>query len=105
MSDYWKDVVSEALDDAGVSATPEQIETLVKHVASGHECYGQAHGHHCIPSPIELEAERLRAELKHERALVHCRECNGRGSITDNFGVRQSVSQCWKCSGRGKVKP
>lgn len=105
MSDYWKDVVSEALEEAGVIATREQVDAIAKDVAMGHECYGQAHGHHCIPNPIELDNKRLHEQLEHERSLVHCRECNGRGSITENLGVRCSTSQCWKCNGHGKVKP
>lgn len=105
MSDYWNDVVSEALEEAGVIATREQVETIASAVAMGHECYGQAHGHHCIPNQSELDNKSLREQLKHEQSLVFCGECKGRGSVTENFGVRSSTSRCWKCNGHGKVKP
>lgn len=105
MSDYWKDVVAEALEESGLVATREQVESIADAVAMGHECYGQAHGHHCIPNPIELDNKSLREQLQREQSLVFCRQCQGRGSITDNGGVRSSTSQCWKCNGHGKVKP
>jgi hypothetical protein len=107
MSDYWQDVVSEALEAAGLVATRDQIDEIAASVAMGHECYGQAHGHGCIPNPIELENKQLREQLKREESLVFCRECQGRGSITENAGGigRSSTSQCWKCNGMGKRKP
>lgn len=53
--DYWKECIEEALDDAGITATKEQIETIVGWVEGAHDNYGMAHGHDCIPNPMISE--------------------------------------------------
>ncbi len=103
--DYWKECVTEALEDAKLTATDEQISTITSWVEGAHDNYGMAHGHDCIPNPLTAEIESLRSKLKAEEQKVHCKECGGRGRITENFGTRSSNSECWKCRGEGRHKP
>ena len=104
MSNYWKDVVPEILDDAGIVYTPEQLAQVIEGVEGCHENYGMAHGHDALPNPDRLEIDKLKKALRTEQDKVVCKQCWGRGSITENFGVRSSTSQCDRCNGEGKVK-
>ena len=100
---YWQECISQAFDDAGISASPEQMESVVMAVEGGHENYGMAHGHDSIPDPIRQENEELKKRLKKEQDKTVCRECNGYGSITSLGPVHSSTGQCWKCRGEGKL--
>lgn len=102
---YWKECISIALDEAGVSATAEQIELIADAVDGAHENYGMAHGHECIPDPREAEMKKIQQALDDERRKVFCKDCKGRGYIIDNYGTRSSESECWKCRGAGKHLP
>ncbi len=105
MSDYWADGITDAFEEAGIVATPEQIELVIGAVEGGHENYGLAHGHECIPNPLLGEVQRLQRELDAERDKVHCEECNGHGRIITQGPSHGSNSQCWKCHGKGKHSP
>jgi hypothetical protein len=72
--DYWKECVTEAMEDAGIKATNEQIETVCSWVEGAHDNYGMAHGHDCIPNPMESEVDKLKQEIRrlkddHDRQL------------------------------------
>jgi len=101
-SGYWEDCVSEAFEDANIAATQGQIDTVVSWVAGCHENYGMAHGHDCIPNPLQAENEKLSRELKAEREKVWCEDCSGKGYIVSNFGTRSSESSCYRCHGTGR---
>lgn len=103
--DYWEECVSIALEDAEVTVTKEQLDIIVGGIEGGHENYGMAHGHDCIPNPLAQENSDLRLELKEEREKVHCEPCNGTGRITTYGPSHSSNSQCWKCNGEGGHKP
>jgi len=101
MTDYWKECVSEAFDEAQIKASDNQIATVAEWVSSAHEYYGMAHGHECIPNPLSEENKRLTQELKRERDKIICRECNGYGRIITRCGTLESESDCFNCRGRG----
>ena len=101
----WQECIEMAFEEAGIIATPEQIAGVVSAVESGHENYGMAHGHDCIPNPLRDENERLSKALKIEQRKVVCKTCGGRGWITSDAGFRSSTSLCHKCQGEGKVLP
>ncbi len=103
--DYWEECIAGAFEEAGISATKEQIEMVVSWVDGAHENYGMAFGHDCIPSPIALENKELKKELKKERDKISCDECKGVGYTVSYGGTFQSTSQCTKCRGEGKVSP
>ena len=86
---------------------PMEIANVAGWAEGAHDNFGMAHGHDCIPNPLEEKVGRLERELKIERDKVVCPECGGRGSITTNamHCNRSSTSQCWKCRGEGKVSP
>ena len=105
VSDYWEECVGNALEDCGITATPEQVKAVGESVRVGHECYGQAF--HSPENPLIGEVSTLKRLLQEEREKVFCRYCNGRGSITENFGPsgRSATGGCPKCHGEGKHKP
>jgi len=102
---YWKECISEAFEDAGISATPEQILTVTNWVEGAHDNYGMAHGYDCIPNPLQEENNKLSLALKKEREKVHCEKCNGKGRIITYGGTRSSDSECWQCHGEGRYIP
>lgn len=100
--DYWKECISEAFDDAGVTVTSKQLETVASWVEGAHENYGLATGHDCIPNPMKLENDRLQVKLEKERNKDTCPICEGKGDITMHGPVHSATSQCWKCRGEGR---
>lgn len=65
--DYWKECISEAFCDAGISATNEQIEMVVGFVEGAHDNYGTYTGSEHIPNPMVSEVEALRIELERQK--------------------------------------
>ena len=101
--DYWAECIEIAFQDAGITATQDQIATVAGAVEGAHENYGLAHGHDCIPNPLHEENERLRRDLKREKDKVACPECRGRGDLTSRGPIHSATSQCWKCRGEGRI--
>lgn len=101
--DYWEECVSEAFDDAGITATKEQIDTVASWVEGAHDNFGMAHGYDAIPNHYEIENEKLRRELRREQDKVICSECNGKGRLVSPGPYHSSESDCWKCRGEGRV--
>lgn len=99
---YWNECISEALEDAKIVATSEQIDIIASWAESAHENYGQAHGYENIPNPLENENELLKRALIKEQEKMICGECNGRGRIIRPGPVHSSESECWKCRGEGR---
>ena len=64
---YWKECISEALDDAGISATDEQIDIISSWVEGAHDNYSMAHGYDVIGSPYDSQAKRELEKLKKEK--------------------------------------
>lgn len=100
---YWNECIAEAFEDAGITATDDQINIVADWVEGAHDNYGMAYGHDCIPNPLKEENERLLREIKKERDKIHCEECNGRGRITTQGPHHSSNSECWKCMGEGRI--
>ena len=100
--DYWKECISEAFEDASISATDDQIATVAYWAEGAHESFRQVHGHDCIPNPLWAENEQLTRELQAERDKQICRECNGSGSLFCYGPVHRSQSRCDKCNGEGR---
>lgn len=104
MSDFWNDCVSEAFDEAEIVATPEQIRIVAEAMEGCHDNYGTYHGHDVAFSGGESEADKLRRELKAEKAKFVCPSCKGNGVETGPVGTSHSyVSQCPQCRGEGRV--
>ena len=105
MSSYWQICVAEAFDEAKLSATPEQIKSIVETIEAAHDNYGMAHGYDCIPNPDRIEINRLGSELTKERGKVACEVCRGKGRLYSQGPYHCSDSQCWNCHGERKKSP
>lgn len=72
--EYWKMCIEEALCEAGLVATEEQIKTITDWVDGAHENFSTATGSEHIPNPANYEIEKLKGKIKklehdHERQL------------------------------------
>lgn len=85
--DYWTECISEAMEDAGIAATKEQIDTVVTWVEGAHENYGMAFGHDCIPNPLESDLKELKASHAKEIQEHENVEFNYRKSVASRRGV------------------
>lgn len=103
--DYWVECVEIALADHGVSATRDQIVAIAGDVEGAHDNYGMAFYSPPAGEHLNSEIERLKRELKIERAKVVCPECDGRGRLIYNYGPWGVNSHCSKCNGEGKCAP
>ena len=103
--DYWQECIEEAFEDAGITATREQVATVVETVEGAHDNYSMAHGHECIPNPLLEENKQLSRELRKEIDKVLCPDCNGRGRITSQGPSFSTNSECCKCRGKGRYSP
>ena len=85
---FWEECISEAFDDAGITATDEQIATVASWVEGTHENYGLATGSECIPNPLESTVGELKRQI---RALERDVEYS-------NDSFRQNVAWRHNCS-------
>lgn len=74
--EYWKVCIEEALCDAGISATEEQIKTVAYWVDGAHENYGTATGSEHIPNPMISEVDELKRKIK-QLELAHEKQIDG----------------------------
>lgn len=108
MGDYWTECAEAALEDAGISATSEQIETVANFIEISHENYGMAYGYDVIgrgaESPEGRELRELKAEIRKREdwvnSTVPCRSCLTTGIVRDSWGRDQT---CFNCDGKGRV--
>ena len=101
MMDYWDECIKIAFEDAGITATAEQINSVVEAVKGGRENYSIYTGEHTIEHPAVSEAKALKIELAKEKDKRVCNKCWGRGTLTSSGGTFYSTSQCWMCNGEG----
>lgn len=105
--DYWTEHAEIAMDEAKLSASPEQIQAIAGVIESAHEFFGQSMGHDVANrnwhESKEQEVKDLKQELLAERNKTVCKECRGKGWIIENFLERSSTSTCWKCHGDGRI--
>jgi len=86
--DYWEECISEALDDAGVTVTKEQLDTITSWVEGAHDNYGLATGSECIPNPLEAEIKALKADHEKEVAELEEREQCYKRSVATRRGTK-----------------
>jgi DnaJ-class molecular chaperone len=100
---YWKECIEEAFEEAGVSASKEQIIQVAEFCSGAHETYGQYSGEEFIPNPMVEEVKKLKMQLNIEKEKVGCQRCNGRGSYDIAVGSSHwSPEECPQCRGEGK---
>ena len=103
--DYWTECLECSFDEAGIVATPEQIESVSRDVEVSHENYGMAFYQPSGPSQIEIDLKETRRLLAAERDKIICRDCNGRGRIITQGPYHSSNMHCDKCNGDGRHAP
>lgn len=104
-TEYWRECVQSAMEEAGLEATVEQIEDVAAAVGLAHENYGLAF-YQPTENPLAPELRSVKEELDEERRMVNCEQCGGKGSITTfGPGGMCSTSQCLRCHGHGRHLP
>lgn len=102
--EYWAECLSQAADDCGLKLTAEQLGCLAEAVEGADENIGMAFP--TPPSPYPDQIRRLECELVAEREKRFCRECQGTGRVRHDIGLSHySISECFKCRGKGKLAP
>ncbi len=101
--DYWNECIAQACEEAGVTATQEQVASIAASVKVAHENYGTAHGLDRLRDGRDEEIARLKRVLEDEQRKTVCPRCRGSGQQVDYGPSYTSVSQCFHCHGAGKV--
>ena len=86
--EYWKVCIEEALCEAGIKATENQINEVAIWVEGAHENFGTATGSENIPNPMSSEVDDLKMKIKSLEA-AHERQLNG---ISKGVAQRRNVS-------------
>ena len=68
---YWTQAVEAALEEVGISASMEQIESMADVVQGAHEMYGETHGYQHFGNPADDEVKRLKRELQNNFSNIH----------------------------------
>lgn len=105
--DYWEECIKESFEDAGITATDEQIQTVVSWVDGAHENYGLATGNDVASanfiSDDTRELERIKRDQEKHRIWVcdtrPCKSCTTTGQVTDGWGRDRT---CDSCNGEGR---
>lgn len=107
--DYWRICAEEALEDAKIDATNEQIDIVASWMESGAENKHEAMGYDIADANLKGEEkrrlEKAEAELERERNKVWCAHCNGTGQEVSHGPYHSAYSECYKCRGHGRHDP
>jgi hypothetical protein len=103
---YWKECISIAADDIGLTLTDGHLDYLAESVQGGFENYGMAHGHDCIrgESDESKELKKMKAEKEKYDLYISstkpCPYCYD-GTARDQYG---RDCTCDLCDGLGRAK-
>lgn len=98
---YWIEALTEALDQAAIPATAEQIAEAAKWIESAAE---YRHEHEYQPEhPAVAELAATRKALTIEQSLIVCPECRGSRDERVDIGSHVAISRCYNCNGKGKI--
>ena len=86
--EYWKECIEEAFSENEITATDEQIKSVIEWVEGAHENIGMATGSDHIPNPANSEIDELKRKIKSIEA-AHERKLNG---IAKGVAQRRNVS-------------
>jgi DnaJ-class molecular chaperone len=105
---YWVESVTESLEEAGITATADQINMVAENMQISSEQHDTSFGLDVASDNLrqnkDRKIEELYAELAEERDKRPCRKCGGSGSLTTHGPCHSSTSRCYACNGTGKVK-
>ena len=105
--DYWEECISEAFEDAGITATKEQLNIVASWVDGAHESYGLATGRDVADanfiSDEARELERIKQDIENKRlwecGTKPCKICTTTGIVQDGWG---RDTTCHNCDGEGR---
>ena len=106
---YWEECVAVAIEEAGISATDEQLKIMTEVVEGGHDNYSMSSGHDLTTDSFESESKSELRHLKAENERIQkwkdktepCRNCTGTGTV--GGGRFQGVASCQECNGEGRI--
>jgi DnaJ-class molecular chaperone len=109
MSDasYWDEVVQISLNEAGLTATKDQVLIISGSIEGCVENYLN----HTSPGTgrrtADPEVVSLKKRLAEEEAKVPCSKCAGRGHliVSDQYNFRAHKEGCDACYSTGRVLP
>ncbi len=109
MGDYWSECISEAFEDAGITATKKQIDTVASWAEGAHENHGMATGQDVASSNFISEEAKELKKLKSEQEknrqwiarTIPCKSCTTTGLTLDGWGRSQV---CATCDGDGRIR-
>lgn len=85
--DYWKECIKEAFEDAGLTATDDQVEVVTSWVEGAHDNYGMFRGYDSIQNPKESKLVALEKRIK-EIEVQHKKQLLG---IAEGVAMRRNV--------------
>lgn len=100
---YWEETVAQALEEAGVPATKDQIKAIAADMLISADNMGMLDGsEHRTESNNELDTlkKKLADMEEFDRLAVACEYCKGRGYVTDCWDRKFS---CDMCGGKGRL--
>lgn len=106
--DYWGECIKESFEDAGISASPDQIDTVISWVEGAHENYSLGTGldvaNANFISDEARELEELKKNIEKRRIweieTTPCRSCTTTGFVRDGWGRDRT---CAACDGKGRI--
>jgi DnaJ-class molecular chaperone len=102
VANYWEEAVSNALEEAHITASKAQIELVADNIRVCHENYGMAF--YQPENPLVGELKQAKQKLQDELDKVFCKSCGGTGRGVTYGAGRRFDSPCIKCRGNGKHK-
>lgn len=102
-TDYWAEGLDEALKEAGLQATPEQLNAIAQKINDAYSAIDESTGTLSMTDPRNEEIQRLTRQLERERSKDVCGKCKGKGGWRDGIGSHIAHHTCPDCQGSGLV--
>ena len=83
--EYWRECVSNALEDAGVSATGEQIDAIAHDIQGGAEMKSEAFGP--VPDRESDVRREKNEEIKRLHREIEKTDCRWRDAVKSRLGL------------------
>lgn len=71
---YWEIAVEEALGEAGLTVTPEQLAIIVDYMEAARDMESEACGYHYIENPYKVELENYKRQIERDQKQERLRK-------------------------------